>query len=66
MTNLKSQAESNEVFVQALVESGLLCDRFSEIEDVDVDGTSADLTSIAFADGSRLFVDAQWGSVTHD
>ena len=40
-----------------------MTERFNELEDVDVDGTSDDLTSITFMDGSGLWIDLQLNTV---
>ena len=62
-TSAQTLAQKNLSIVESFLQSGKMAERFNELEGVDVDLTSDDLTSITFVDGSGLLIDLRMGTV---
>ena len=56
-------AQENLSIVEKFLQDGEMAERFNELEYVDVDRTSDDLTGITFMDGSGLLIDLQLNTV---
>ena len=56
-------AQKNLLIVERFLQNDEMAERFNELEYVDVDRTSKDLTGITFMDGSGLLIDLQLNTV---